>query len=334
MNSVAVLTNYLTFVLDSLRAGRLAHAYWYIHEDVEQLPVVAPFLLARDVRASIGRLVTQGRLTILVPSKRVKAEYDSLFDTETTRLSPFKIDMGPRPFARRPVHDYAEVRFLISGTPTDGRKGHMIALAAFHEFMKAHYERDPDAYRPFTLTLVGMTDDYIAQQIRSIGSTILGDRFESFSSVSHDTSIDLTRNCNAVICCSFNEALGLYVLEGMCAGHIVLRNNSGGMEEQLDEGVNGFRIDTADVRQFARVLESVLNKKAMSNQRLQAMGRASQTLVARSCVPSYVDALEQARERPTMSAGALADGSPRSPSLAPRPARGAQLGDIEVSRLM
>ena len=68
------------------------------------------------------------------------------------------------------------LRFLISGKPTDGRKGHMIALAAFHEFMKAYYERDPGTYRPFTLTLVGMTDDYIAEQIRSIGSNILGER--------------------------------------------------------------------------------------------------------------------------------------------------------------
>jgi glycosyltransferase involved in cell wall biosynthesis len=100
-----------------------------------------------------------------------------------------------------------------------------------------------------------------------------------------------------VICCSFNEALPLYVIEGMCAGHLVLRNDSAGMEEQLDEGVNGFRIDSNDVRQVARVIERVLNKRTMTDERLQAMGSASQQLVARLRVPSYVDALEQARAR-------------------------------------
>ena len=303
MNTVAVSRNYLRFVLDSLRTGRLAHAYWYIHEDVDQLRTAAPFLLEPDAGPSIGRLVTQGRLTIVVPSKRVKAEYDSLFGTQHTGLVPYKIAIESRTVAPRPVHDYAEVKFLISGKPTDGRKGHMIALAAFHEFMKAHYERDPDTYKPFTLTFVGLTDDYIAAQIRSIGSTVLGERFEAFANVAHDTSLEITRRCNAVICCSFNEALPLYVIEGMCAGHVVLRNGSAGMEEQLDEGVNGFWIDSNNVRQFARVLESVLNKKTMADRRVQAMGRASQKLVARLCVRSYTDALAQARERTTVSVG-------------------------------
>ena len=108
-------------------------------------------------------------------------------------------------------------------------------------------------------------------------------------------SLEITRDCNAVVCCSFNEALPLYVIEGMCSGHVVLRNGGGGMEEQLDDGVNGFRIDSTDIRQFARILEQVLNKKTMTDARLQAMGRASQELVARLLIPSYVDALEQAR---------------------------------------
>ena len=45
MNTVAVSRNYLEVVLDLVQTGRLAHAYWYIHEDVDQLPVHAPFLL-------------------------------------------------------------------------------------------------------------------------------------------------------------------------------------------------------------------------------------------------------------------------------------------------
>ena len=88
-------------------------------------------------------------------------------------------------------------------------------------------------------------------------------------------------------------------MEGMCSGHIVLRNRGGGMEEQLDDGVNGFRIDSTDIRQFARVLERVLNKRTMPDSRLEAMGRASQELADRLLIPSYVDALEQARDATT-----------------------------------
>jgi len=78
MNTVAVSRNYLEVVLDLVQRGRLAHAYWYIHEDVDHLPVQAPFLLQPDARSTVGRLMSQGRLTILVPSEHVKAKYDAL----------------------------------------------------------------------------------------------------------------------------------------------------------------------------------------------------------------------------------------------------------------
>jgi len=299
MNTVAVSRNYVDVVLDLVQTGSLAHAYWYIHEDVDQLPVHAPFLLLPDARSTIGRLMEQGRLTIVVPSRRVKAEYDGLFGTSKTRVLPFKLAIDPQDVSPRPLDHYSSVRFLMSGKPTDGRKGHVVAVAAFHEFMKTFYEPDPDAYRPFTLTLVGMTEDFISEQIRSVGATVLGERLKTFASVSHEKSLEITRDCNAVVCCSFNEALPLYVIEGMCSGHVVLRNGGGGMEEQLDDGVNGFRIDSTDIRQFARVLEQVLNKKTMSDSGLQAMGRASQERVAGLLIPSYVDALEQARVEAT-----------------------------------
>jgi glycosyltransferase involved in cell wall biosynthesis len=295
MNTAAVLRNYQAVILESLRTGKLAHAYWYIHEDVDQLPRVAPFLLAPRCQSLISRLVNQRLLTLLVPSRRVKAQYDTLFTTDRTQLLPFKLDLDARHTVIRPPRDYTSVRFLLSGKPTDGRKGHMIALVAFHEFLKSYYEQSPEAYRQFTLTLVGMTDDFIGKQIRTIGSSVLGDRLEIVPSVSHKRALDITRGCNAVICCSFNEALPLYVIEGMAMGHIVLRNDVGGMEEQLDEAVNGFRIDSRDVRQVASVLKAVLNRQAMPDVRLQAMGRASQEMIAGLRIGSYVEALERAR---------------------------------------
>ena len=291
MNTVGVSRNYLMFIFDSLRTEKLARAHWYIHEDVDQIPVVAPFLLQPDFRSLIGQLVKQDRLSVLVPSHKVRTQYDNLFRTEKTKRLPFKIELANNYTRPRPVGDYATLRFLMSGKPTDGRKGHLIALAAFHEFVKSYYERNPQAYRDFTLTLVGMTDDHIAEQIRSIGSTVLGKRLEGVSDVSHQEALEITRRCNAVICCSFNEALPLYVIEGMSMGHIVLRNDAGGMEEQLDEGVNGFRIDSRDVKQFAGVLEIVLNRQTTSDLRLQAMGRASQEMIANLRIASYAEAI-------------------------------------------
>jgi glycosyltransferase involved in cell wall biosynthesis len=290
LNTVAVSTNYLDVVLDALRSRKLRHAYWYLHEDVEQLRALAPFLLEPAARSGIGQLAAEGRLTLLVPSAQTKAGYDALFENTTTKILPFKrpADGGSAP---RPQDDYGSLRFLISGTPTDGRKGHMLALAAFHEFLNTHYRRAPASYRPFSLTLIGMTDDYIAEQICMIGTNILGDRLDIHPPVPHDTALEITRACNVVICSSLVETGPLYVLEAMRAGQVVLRNEVG-MREQLVEGVNGLGIDTQDVRQFAGVLERVLNKTTTSDAQLAAMGAASQEIARCLGISSYVDALD------------------------------------------
>ena len=100
-----------------------------------------------------------------------------------------------------------------------------------------------------------------------------------------------------MICCSFNEALPLSVLEAMSEGHVVIRNDSAGLEEQLREGVNGFQVDSRDTRQFAGILERVLNKSSIDNQQLQAMGRASQEMLV-ELRRTYLDALKDLRDPP------------------------------------
>jgi glycosyltransferase involved in cell wall biosynthesis len=265
-------------VLEALRLGRLRQANWYIHEDIDQLPVLAPFLLEKEMRNRIHELVENGRLKIHVPSMMVKNEYDELFATKNTIVLPPVAVETTRSNSSRELTEYQSIHFLLSGRATDGRKGHVLALAAFHEFLKSYYEPNPNEYRDFSLTLIGMTDDYVSAQIDAVGKSILGKSIRIMGEVSHDDALEITRGCNAVICCSFNEALPLYVLEAMSMGHVVIRNNCGGFEEQLREGVNGFRIESSDVRQFAGVLERLLNRRSMGDQELQAMGRASQEM--------------------------------------------------------
>lgn len=297
LNTVSVPLNYLTCVLEALRRGRLSQAHWYIHEDSEQLPTLAPFMLELDTQRAIGELVEKERLKVYVPSRIVKVQYDQLFRTTRVLILPPILDDHGVSNLRTP-REYESMRFLLSGRPTDGRKGHMVALAAFHEFLRSYYRQDPQGYRDFSLTFVGMTDDYIAAQLVSIGKSILGDSFRVIGEVSHEEALNVTRDSNAVICCSFNEALPLYVLEGMCEGHVVIRNDCGGLEEQLRDGVNGFWIDSCDTRQFAGVLERVLNKTSMADQQLQVMGRASQEMLA-DLRRAHADAIADLRKSPT-----------------------------------
>lgn len=291
MNTVAVFENYRTYVFNLLSVGRLKHAYWFIHEDVAQTRVVAPELLAKENIDRIHKLVESGKLTIIVPSKRVKEDYDELFETKLIQHIDLRIDVDEKYINPPQPKDYSKLSFLLSGTAADGRKGQLIALPAFQQFLLKYKAKNPENYREFDVHFVGVNSDYISQQIKSVGHAILGDKLHIHPSIPKDEAMEVTARCNAVICCSLNETFGLYVAEGMAMGHIVLRNDSAGMEEQLEDGKNGYFIDSEDINQFADVLEKLLNTQTTDTQ-LADMGLASKEIAERFLSQNYANYIE------------------------------------------
>lgn len=280
MNTAAVRDCYQDVVLSSLEADQLSHAFWFIHEDPAQLGRVAPRFLNAAFRRQVARLIETRRLTLLVPSEQMGRRYRRLFEVTSVTTIPLRVSVAAEYTHERTAGEYGAIHFLISGTPWDGRKGHFVALAAFSEFMTTYLRPSPDSYRPFSLSLLGLGDDPVSRQLHVAGKHILGDRLTIFPHESREGALAITRRCNAVICCSLNEAFGLYVAEGMAMGHVVLRNDSCGAEEQLADGINGFWLDSNDVGQMAAALNTVLNKAAVSDSELQAMGRASQRMIS------------------------------------------------------
>lgn len=293
INTVAVYENYWHFVLKALDSGQLDKAYWFIHEDKAQLANVnRDFLQKRNLK-QIQQLVRKKKLQILVPSQRVRQDYNQILQTKTVKAIPLHVDIDEKYKRPRPAQDYEEMHFLLSGTPSDGRKGQFIAISAFYSFIKNYYEKAPEKYRNFTLHLVSIGEDYVSQQIRWAGESLLKGHVEIYPSLPFEEVLEVTRRCNAVICCSLNETFGLYVAEGMFMGHIVLRNDSAGIDEQLKEGVNGYFIDSTKVDQFAKAIEKLLNKQTASDKALQKMGQASQKIIAPYAHHTYLDIIEQ-----------------------------------------
>ncbi len=291
MNTIAIYDNYREFILLWLRLGRLKHAYWFIHEDKDQIPAVNHTFIEPVTIKNIRSLSENKKLTILVPSERVRKEYNQLLGIKSTRVIPLRVTVSKKYLHPRPVTDYDKLNFLISGTPSDGRKGQMIALAAFSYFIEHYYTKSPSDYRGFSLNLVSIGDDYLSQQIRWVGNSLMKEHVTFYPSMPRDDALKITSKCNAVICCSLNETFALYVAEGMLMGHIVLRNNSAGVDEQLQNGKNGYFIDHTNVVQFASVLEKLLNKKTSSNDELNSMGKLSQKMISDYGKNTYTSAI-------------------------------------------
>lgn len=292
MNTIAIYDNYRDFILSELESGKLSHAYWFIHEDKAQIQGINPDFIRKQNVVRIRRLIKKQRLSIAVPSKRTQTDYAQILGTDKIETIPLLVDVPKKFHVKRPASDFSQLKFVISGTPADGRKGQLLALAAFHDFYLRYYQKDRSKYRDFKLTLLAIGDDYVSQQIKWIGTSLLKSRIDIFSPMSRDKVLGIMAKSNVTVCCSLNETFGLYVAEGMFMGQVVLRNNSAGVDEQLQEGVNGYFLDHTDIVAMSEVLEKMLNKKKTSNNDLQAMSQASQRIISDFSKNDYLQKIE------------------------------------------
>jgi glycosyltransferase involved in cell wall biosynthesis len=278
INTIAIYDNYRDFIMLWLKLGRLKTAHWFIHEDPAQIPNVnPPFMDAPNIKRIHNR-IESNKLHVYTPSQRTSSEYGEIFSTDKINSMVLKVHVADRFIRERKVQDYQEINFYLQGTPSDGRKAQLLFLSALQKFYLTSYRDNPKLYREFSLHLVAIADDYISKQIKWIADGF-DDRVKVYGSMPKDDAMEVADACNAVVCLSLNETFGLYIAEGMLMGHILLRNNSSGIDEQLVEGKNGYQIYNEDIDQIVQTIEKVLNKN-MSDKKLHAMGRVSLDLAS------------------------------------------------------
>ena len=273
MNTLAVPPVYQDQVLRLLETDRLQVAHWYVHED-EPASNFDPGLEKR-----IRDLLRRGKLKLLVPGQQAAGNYRRYFDGQPgVSLFNYRFSLDERYRHRVTDDDFDTIRFHLTGTPHDGRKGHMLVLAAFQELLCRHDVEGP-GYRPFEVHMISLDTDFLSRQIVALGGQVLGPRFRTLPRVTRTEALDVIASCNVALCYSLRECLPTNIQESMFMGHVVLRNDCSGIDEQLEPGGNGWLLDSADIGQFADTLETVLNRETTTNAQLAAMGRRSQEMV-------------------------------------------------------
>lgn len=294
INTVAVYDAYRNFILRCLEKNQLNHAFWFIHEDIAQLPVVNAELLGKHFKEQFKRLVDQQKLTIMLPSRKVVADYRKLFNISAGKTINLRVEVPAAYKGKRAASDYQKVKFLLSGYSSDGRKGQLLALSAFQYYRENYASNDSGRYRPFELHLVAVTDqDYVSRQVRWISETAFNGEIHVYNALSKDDALKITYACNAVVCASLNETFGLYIAEGMLMGHVVLRNNCAGVDEQLVDGENGYLFDHTDIVNFAGAIAKILDKENLSDEDLKKMGERSQAIMKSYANHRYIDQINQ-----------------------------------------
>jgi glycosyltransferase involved in cell wall biosynthesis len=279
INTIAIYDTYRDFILLWLRLGRLKHAYWFIHEDKAQIPIINPPFVDKENLSRITEAVNSKRLTLLFPSKRTADEYEEILGVKGAVIK-LRVEIPDEYKKIKTRNDFDKINILLSGTSGDGRKGQLLALSALQYFADNFYNQNRDNYRPVTLNLLAIGDkDYISHQIRWIAKSAISDLVKIYDILPKNEAMRLAFKCNVVLCCSLNETFGLYIAEGMLMGHVLLRNNTAGVDEQLHEDQNGFLIDHTDIKSIAMAIERLANKNTMTSSKLQSFSKNSMLIM-------------------------------------------------------
>lgn len=256
---------------------------WYLHED---FPAT---LFRNDEKRRINNMLQSDQAVLFIAAQRMKNNYDEFFGaSKNIRILPYRHIVPKQYHQQRKANDFSKkLTFVLPGTVGDGRKGQLPIFYAFVDFYEKYYKINPDKYRDFELTFIGLDKDFLSRQLIAHADALKG-HFSHYGKLSWHDDLEVVSKGNMTICYSLAECLPLFVFEGMIAGHPILRNDSSGMEEQLVEGKNGYLLHTNDYPSLVHVIETVLNKKKTSDESLANMSRESYKIAKRQENNSYL----------------------------------------------
>ena len=81
--------------------------------------------------------------------------------------------------------------------------------------------------------------------------------------------------------------MGIFVYEGMAFGHPIVRNECAGQEEQLIDGVDGFKVDSKDFTGLVKTIDMILDKSKTSASTLAKMSKESEKIARGATVSNY-----------------------------------------------
>lgn len=265
LNTVAFSDSVKDSVFSAAETGQIKKIIWYVHEDEPK------YIFSQVEAARIKRLLRTDKIIIFVLAQDTRTAYVNFFgETNNIIDQPYKLSIDKKRHISRKENDFDELNFILPGMVGDGRKGQLPLLYAFIEFKKRYYDLAPEQYRDFSLTYIGLGDDFLSRQLLKHTAKGLGDKFNSYKALTHEECLDKIADANLTLCYSMRESLPLFVYEGMSAGHPILRNDCSGLQEQLVEGKNGngFLLASDDFESLIQTIEKVINKKTTNTQLL------------------------------------------------------------------
>lgn len=256
--------------------------YWYGHEATPER------FVDLDTRDEFVKLLESNKAKLYAVSKGSVEAYKEFFGTsKNVEVMNFRFDFPSDRFAVKDPEDFEKLDFIVTGAVSDGRKGQLPILYAFLSFYNNFYKKNPKAYRDFSLKFIGVDEaGYIKKQME-VSAKGLDGKCEIVGQIPRAKVLDFVEEANMTICYSYHESMGIFVYEGMAFGHPIIRNDCYGMEEQIIDGKNGWKVTSADFESLCNAIEESLNLEKTSNDKLAKMSKVSEEIAEKATHPEY-----------------------------------------------
>lgn len=271
-------------VLAAMERGIVPRAFIYFHENSE-------LLLMRHIDGLLGRFTRQledGDLIIYTPSMATTAGWKKKIGvSKNIYPMPGKVhSFDSRMFKEKSAKSFHKLNFFLSGSVMP-HKGALSVVYALESFYHSFYKKNPQAYREFSLTILGMGhDEYLYNDFIRNAAKPLGKKIKLIPHSSDSKFIhDLTYKSNSTIMYSINETYSLVTMEGMSYGHPIIRSEVPGLEEQLNN--NGWLASTTDWWGLVMAIEEALNTSKTSNDKLKRMSDQSIEIAKKAYYEPY-----------------------------------------------
>lgn len=292
-NTFAISRTTALSAIQAVKNSTVLKLYWYGHEHSPE------GFIDPHIKNELTSLLKTNKAKVYAVSESTEREYIKFFGTtKNVEKMPFAFIFPKDKFKVLTADKFNDLRFVATGSLMDMRKGQYPVLYAFLDFYHNYYKKAPQDYRDFHLEFIGAYEKsdlgpraaYHVKNIKKqfeLSAQGLDGHFSITASMSHEKAIEKIEKANVTICYSLYEALGIFVYEGMAAGHPIIRNESAGQEEQLIDGRNGFAVSSKDFGGLVNVIEKMLNKNKTSNAELAKMSKVSNEIAKKATISEY-----------------------------------------------
>jgi glycosyltransferase involved in cell wall biosynthesis len=268
INSCAVPRPWIIQVCDLLKEKPGLRASFFVHEHVPE--IYLDISLANRIRQAQA-----DGLKVYVGSKQTLENLRNLHGLGIEGiLTKYLVEKAPEVALEQKTQ---EIRVCLVGPTADNRKRQLDTLTGI-AMAQAMLQTAAKPHRKIKIDLVGVGNDTIGTEVRRIAELALEKgSFQIFDKLARAECLELISKANVVVSMSDNESFALYIGEAMSSGAIVLRTKTGGYEETVLPGNNGWLVN--DVVQLAGHLSSLADTSQTSNQQIIQMLQTSKDLI-------------------------------------------------------